>query len=183
MNRKTLCLGAGIAVIVFGLTGCCPSGRQGREVLTWSDTSRLIDDLRGEFDVRVVSPDSVLRRIGPPDRRVPPELLGNVLPGRWGAIVTDDAVKMHRYHLQHLGMEASHAEEEVRNSTFWLYDESARYWRASQPASFFGMGTGFQLIWFAVDKNQHNVLASGGFGLGKGASLKSGPNGASREGD
>lgn len=146
--------------------GGCVSTEQKQAVLAWCDASELVDDLRLEFGVRQIHPDSLLRRIGEPDRRVPAKSLGNVLPGEWGIAELDFAIRMRQRQLQHLGMDSSIAGEEVRKSIFWLYDESARYAHQSQPASFFGMGTGFQLIWFAVDKDEQNVLVTGGFGLG-----------------
>jgi hypothetical protein len=68
------------------------------------------------------------------------------------------------------GLDSVAAEAVINDSVFWLYDESARYSFSSQPASFWGMGTGFQVVWFAVYRDQ--IVASSGFGLGKNRRLR-----------
>jgi hypothetical protein len=54
--------------------------------------------------------------------------------------------------------------EAITQASVWFYDEAARYPMPAQPDSFWGMGTGFQVIWFVVN-GKGDVIAqeAGGF--------------------
>ena len=156
---------------LFPLLAClcvgtsCISPEQKRVVLSWYDTSEAALKFQEPSPTGNMTSAEVEKRIGKPDQRVPAALLSTVLPGRWGNDEANEAIEQRSRQLVHSGRDPSPATQEVGISEFWLYDESARYKSPSQPDSFWGMGTGFQVVWFVVYKDQ--VIASGGLGLRK----------------
>ncbi|MCY2928645.1 MAG: hypothetical protein NTV86_03965 [Planctomycetota bacterium] len=109
--------------------------------------------------------EDLVRQIGEPDQKLSSAEFVRALPGNWGSSELDYAIRSRIRRLSKAGQDSSTVAAEVNASGFWVYDESARYGAPSQPDSFWGMGTGFQVVWFAVYKDQ--VIASDGFGLGK----------------
>ena len=143
----------------------CISQEQKHAVLSWYDTSEAATKLQKSSPTATMRSSDVEQRIGKPDKRVPAASLPSVLPGRWGSDEIREAIDQRSRQLVHSGLDAAVVANEINSSEFWLYDESARYRSPSQPDSFWGMGTGFQVVWFAVYKDQ--VVASDGFGLRK----------------
>lgn len=138
--------------------------------MSWYDACNDANKFRDRTPATLLSSAALVKQAGNPDHRVPASLLIGTLPTGWGANTLRIAVNERSRQLSSSGLDPSVATQQVNASEFWLYDESARYRSPSQPDSFWGMGTGFQIVWFAVYEDQ--VIASSGFGLGGTRRLK-----------
>lgn len=152
-----------------GLSSCVGT-EQKRVVLSWSEAFEDALDPQEHAPPTLMSSATLVNRLGGPDQRVPAALLEKTLPAGWGSDAIRMAVEARGRQLSSSGQDESVAADQVGDAEFWLYDESARYRYPSQPDSFWGMGTGFQVVWFAVYKDQ--VIATSGFGLGNGRRLQ-----------
>lgn len=154
-----------LSCFLVSLVGCV--SREQKETLnTWYEASKLVYDLQWEFGVMNIPSKSVLQRIGQPDRRVEARMLIKVLHPQWAESLLRDAIEDRHDMLLHLGKSVLNVEEEIMRSTFWFYEEGARWKYRAHPYSFWGMGTGFEVVWFIVSKEGW-VLQARGIGLGK----------------
>jgi hypothetical protein len=149
--------------VLLSVVGCvalggCVSESQEQVLRSWNRLSSEVNRRRATNPVKAAS---VTESLGQPDCTVSGARLSTAVPDRkirdW--MIAESAWMLRG--LTPLDPLPDDARKEILDCTFWFYDESKRYAFPAEPASFFGMGTGFHLDWFVVKSNGDVVVSSG----------------------
>jgi hypothetical protein len=159
-----------VGCITLAASAGCISSAQKETVDKWSAAYFQVERERGgklEFGVRsashIVPASFVLAKIGKPDYVVLGSQLERIIPN---GTIRDAIIKRSSLDFAGLTMMSQppqSATDSIMGSSLWFYDEAARYRWPSQPASFWGMGTGYQVLWFVVD-SKNEIIAQGARG-------------------
>jgi hypothetical protein len=160
-KHAPLLIGLGGFVVLTGLCGCVSSAQKDM-VQKWFATYYLVERDR-EARVAPVPADVLPAKIGEPDYIVKGSALAAVVPNEKfrHSIVTLSALNLAGLTVENEPPQS--AVDRIMGLSLWFYDEAARYPLPSEPASFWGMGTGFQVIWFVVS-DEREVVAQGSTG-------------------
>jgi len=154
----------------FSLVWCggCAGPEQKAVVKAWFDACFYVEK-EEKAQGGCVPSSLLLSKIGPPDYVIRGGDLAEVIPNsnHRETVIRLAASSLERVTESRKDMRTSGwGVGIVAAATFWFYDEAARYWLPSQPASFWGMGTGYQVVWFVVNDN-NEIVAQGGWGFVK----------------
>lgn len=151
-----------VTFLILALLGGCVSSEQRAMMDDWHDMTSLVHDLRWEFGVEDIPSDYVLLRLGKPDRRIEAKHIRDELcPDDAGGRVLKRAIEDRSEFLAHLGKSTAGVEGEIMASTFWFYEEGTRWTFKHNPDTWGYMGMGFEVVWFAVDKDGMILVADG----------------------